>query len=471
MLVSAAEAAVLGSLLMEPRAWPKVADVVCAADFTRPDHRLIFEAIALLAVDSLPHDPVTVSEHLARTGQLDHAGGLAYLSTLLRETPTAENALAYAEVVRDRAVCQRLAEISADGARGPELLERLEPQLARLKAGGASATQVSPTIELRHIADLIADRREVEWLGGLDDVLERRVLALLVGPRNSLKSFIALHWAMLAALSGEPVCILSAEGGGLGRRMEAWLHHHAPRADVCSLRVLGLERRLNLNSPDALAALRARIDTWEAKPALTLIDTFSKYSPGVDENDNSAVAQYLAGLHDMFVDGYGSTLLAVAHAGHGDAKRPRGASVLMANPDAEYIVERAGGDGLAVTITRERFKDSPALPPLAYSAHVVNLGRLDRRGHPVTSVALQPDAQPAAHSPRMAVLRGKHQRQLLAAMRAQNGSGPEVWTLADMREIGRNAGMSKSTAWSAAEVIATSPFMIASVGGWKLADA
>lgn len=461
------EESVVGALLIGG-AWSEVADLVRAADYSLK-HRLILQAIEELAHSGEPHDPVTVADRLGKRGHLLVAGGLADLTELARETPSAANVRAYARAVRKKALALRLAENCRPDA---DALARLKRDISELEALVTPDAKAVRRIALRSIAEIVAERREVEWLGGLDDVLERRVLALLVGPRNSLKSFIALHWAMLAALEGEAVCILSAEGGGLGRRVEAWLQEHAPRADVGALKVLGFERRLNLNSADVLHALRARIDDWGVKPVLTVLDTLSKYSPGVDENDNSEVALYLAGLHEAFVDGYGSTLLAVAHAGHSDAKRPRGASVLMANPDAEYIVQRSGGDGMSVSVTRERFKDSPALGPLAYSAHLVNLGRVDRRDQPITSIALRDaEASAVATTPRTAELRGRAQRQLLAALRAQVADGPGIWTLGDIREVGRRAGMSKATARSAADTIVTTAFMVPSVGGWKLADA
>jgi hypothetical protein len=122
-------------------------------------------------------------------------------------------------------------------------------------------------------------------------------------------------------------------------------------------------------------------------PALVVIDTFSKFSAGIDENDNAEVAAYLSGLSRGIREQFKCTVLLVAHSGHKDTDRPRGASSLMANPDAEYIIAR---DGMNVTVTRERFKDSPSLAPLAYEGRVIDLGRLDRRDRPVTSLALIP---------------------------------------------------------------------------------
>ena len=103
-----AEQAVLGGLLLDPIAWDNVADVVRAADFYRPDHRLIFEAIGALAGNGQPCDAVTVSEHLQRTQLLDEVGGLAYLGTLVRDTPTAANVRAYAAIVRERSLLRKL---------------------------------------------------------------------------------------------------------------------------------------------------------------------------------------------------------------------------------------------------------------------------------------------------------------------------------------------------------------------------
>ena len=91
-------------------AWDQVADVVTPEDFYRPDHRLIFEALAALAGDR----PARRRRHRLRAarahGQLEDAGGLAYLGTLARDTPTAANVRAYADIVRERSLLRQLIE-------------------------------------------------------------------------------------------------------------------------------------------------------------------------------------------------------------------------------------------------------------------------------------------------------------------------------------------------------------------------
>ena len=140
-----AEQAVLGGLLLDPVAWDNVADVVRAADFYRPDHRLIFEAIGALAGNGQPCDAVTVSEHLQRTQLLDEVGGLAYLGTLVRDTPTAANVRAYAAIVRERSLLRKLiragGEIAAsvfsdEGLTASELVDRAEQRVFEIAEEG-----------------------------------------------------------------------------------------------------------------------------------------------------------------------------------------------------------------------------------------------------------------------------------------------------------------------------------------------
>src|SRR5687767_6717062 len=106
------EQAVLGSLLIEPGAWARIAGKLDAGDFFRPDHRLIFGAIAKLAGEGKGCDIVTVSARLQAAGELDDAGGMGYVGELAHDTPTAANLEGYAEVVRERSMRRKLASLA-----------------------------------------------------------------------------------------------------------------------------------------------------------------------------------------------------------------------------------------------------------------------------------------------------------------------------------------------------------------------
>ncbi|MDH5484835.1 MAG: replicative DNA helicase [Gammaproteobacteria bacterium] len=109
-----AEQAVLGGLMLDKRAWEQIADRVCEEDFYRRDHRLIFRSIARLEANDLPFDVITLSDELGKTHELDDAGGLAYLGRIAKETPSAANIQAYADIVRERSVLRQLIDIGTD---------------------------------------------------------------------------------------------------------------------------------------------------------------------------------------------------------------------------------------------------------------------------------------------------------------------------------------------------------------------
>jgi replicative DNA helicase len=103
-----AEQSVIGALMLDKQAWDKVADFLIEDDFYRRDHQLIYRAIKILAEKQSPLDVITLSETLEQLGWLEECGGLAYLATLAKETPSAANIVAYAEIVREKSVLRQL---------------------------------------------------------------------------------------------------------------------------------------------------------------------------------------------------------------------------------------------------------------------------------------------------------------------------------------------------------------------------
>ncbi len=109
-----AEQSVLGALMLDNRCLDQIGDRLEAEDFYRKEHRLIFRAVASLAEEGRPADVVTVSEFLQHQGELEQAGGLAYIATLAKNTPSAANVSAYAGIVRERSIMRALLNVSAD---------------------------------------------------------------------------------------------------------------------------------------------------------------------------------------------------------------------------------------------------------------------------------------------------------------------------------------------------------------------
>lgn len=111
---SDAEQAVLGGCMLAGYAIDDCLDRgLRGADFYRPAHETIWNAILEIRDRREPADALTVREHLVKTGDLARVGGAAYLHTLIESTPTAANAGYYARSVVDTATRRALVQAGA----------------------------------------------------------------------------------------------------------------------------------------------------------------------------------------------------------------------------------------------------------------------------------------------------------------------------------------------------------------------
>src|SRR5215467_11361533 len=145
-----AEQSLLGALLLDNQAFDRVADLVTAEDFYRDDHRRIWRHIARLMENNKPADVVTVSESIEASEDKDKTGGPAYLGALAQNTPSALNIRRYAELVRERSVQRRLAQVAtgiAEEALNPggkevgHLLDEAESRIFQIAESGARRDQ------------------------------------------------------------------------------------------------------------------------------------------------------------------------------------------------------------------------------------------------------------------------------------------------------------------------------------------
>jgi replicative DNA helicase len=145
-----AEQSLLGALLLDNQAFDRVADLVTGEDFYRDDHRRLWRHIARLIEAGKPADVVTVSESVEASEDKDKTGGPAYLGALAQNTPSALNIRRYAELVRERAVQRRLAQVAtgiAEEALNPggkevgQLLDEAESRIFQIAESGARRDQ------------------------------------------------------------------------------------------------------------------------------------------------------------------------------------------------------------------------------------------------------------------------------------------------------------------------------------------
>jgi replicative DNA helicase len=145
-----AEQSLLGALLIDNQAFDRVADTVSGEDFYRDDHRRIWKHIAKLVEHARPADVVTVAESIEASEDKDKTGGPGYLALLAQNTPSSLNVRRYAELVRERAVQRRLAQVAteiAESALAPigkdvgQLLDEAESKIFQIAESGARKDQ------------------------------------------------------------------------------------------------------------------------------------------------------------------------------------------------------------------------------------------------------------------------------------------------------------------------------------------
>ncbi len=232
-----AEQAVLGSLMLDNSTWDTIADRVSEEDFYRQDHQLIFRAIAALAEKGQPFDVVTLCEWLEPRGELENAGGLAYIGALAKDTPSVSNVRAYADIVRERAILRRLIAVSGEiadmsfnpaGRESREILDEAERKVFEIaESGSRGKSGFRPLnalvkVTLDYITEM-GDRDDAitglpTGYTDLDEMtsgLQPGDLVIVAGRPSMGKTSFAMNIAEYAAIKRrQPVAVFSMEMGG-----------------------------------------------------------------------------------------------------------------------------------------------------------------------------------------------------------------------------------------------------------------
>lgn len=228
-----AEQSVLGGLMLDNQAWDKIAERLQEKDFYRPEHQIIFRTVAHLAHRGNPFDVLTLTEALKNNNELSDAGGEVYLFDLARNTPTAANAAAYADIVRERSVQRQLISISNTigdmaftpaGRGSTELLDEAERrifQIAEQSARGSGPVRINSLLgkAVDRIDTLFHSNQAITGLSSgykdLDDMtsgLQPADLVIVAGRPSMGKTTFAMNIAENAAIkSKKAVLVFSME--------------------------------------------------------------------------------------------------------------------------------------------------------------------------------------------------------------------------------------------------------------------
>lgn len=324
-----AEQATLGSILLDPSACREIATGLRADDFYRPDHRLIAQAIATVARQSLPEFGLVV-EQLSQAGKLQEAGGAAYLRTLVSDTATAANVAIYTQHVRAYAVRRRLLQCAADPGKPEELQAKLEEELTRLREGATPEDLAKPL--LIEPASAWAGRPEPparDWV--VDGLIPAGRVTSMLGNGGLGKTLLAVQLGVHISMN-RPIFGRDVNGGlVLGIFCEDELEELERRARAaCAGEDIALESldRLHMSSRDGLDNLLCTFEREQIvmtpfyreldatiaalRPRLTILDTAADLFGG-DFVSTPQVRQFLKVALGGLCVRYGTAVLLLAH--------------------------------------------------------------------------------------------------------------------------------------------------------------
>jgi replicative DNA helicase len=212
----AAEQSVLGGMLLSKDAIADVLERLRPADFYRPAHQNVYDAILDLYGRGEPADAVTVAAELDRKNLLRRVGGAPYLHTLISTVPTAANAGYYAGIVAEKALLRRLVEAGT--------------RVVQYGYAGAEGADVAEVVD-RAQAEMydVVDRRTSEDYLPLEDLLQPTMDEIdAIASNGGLSSGVPTGFAELDELTnglhpGQMIVVAARPGMGKALALDTLL--------------------------------------------------------------------------------------------------------------------------------------------------------------------------------------------------------------------------------------------------------
>jgi replicative DNA helicase len=228
-----AERSVIGGLMLDNSFRDEINILLKPSDFYAPEHRTLYEIMMELSEAGHPLDFVTLSNALEDQKKLEKIGGIAYLTDLVKNTPSAANIKAYGAIVREKAILRQLLSASSEiadkvyfpeGLSCRELVDIAEQKVFAIAEHGSQEQR--PT----HAKDIVAEVVEkldnlVQKPGGvtgestgyvdldkLTSGLQPADLVIIAGRPSMGKTTFAMNIAEYVAMnSTKPVLVFSLE--------------------------------------------------------------------------------------------------------------------------------------------------------------------------------------------------------------------------------------------------------------------
>ena len=108
------ERAVLGALMIDKDAYAVVCETLLPESFYEPRHQKVYQAIMELSLKERPVDIWTVTEQLAKQGDLEMVGGPGYITELSSRVASAANIEYHARIIAQKSLARQLISFSSN---------------------------------------------------------------------------------------------------------------------------------------------------------------------------------------------------------------------------------------------------------------------------------------------------------------------------------------------------------------------
>lgn len=335
------------------------------SDFYSGHHRTLWHEICLMVDKKISFDGVTLFDAIESKGLAEKSGGFAYLSDLVKNTPSAANINRYADIIIERANAREYIRkmnaareiiMKEDGRSLSIRMAEASDITAGIDQALAGRMLFNPTeIIAGQLETIDEDYSTIEKI--FDEAIKHKDIALLTGAGGTGKSWLTIKLAISVCLGrpafyGKYSCFTPVEKGVVvfligedsiddyRHRLDRLINAmHLPRDDKArilssvlfvplrdkDIRLIKRERGGDLEHTGVIRNLAASLKSCNCR--LAIFDPMNKFASG-EENSNNEANVFIGAVRRV-VDLSGCAALMVHHSSKSDPGGSRGASALV----------------------------------------------------------------------------------------------------------------------------------------------
>ena len=374
-----AESALLGCLIIDNELQGDIIESLTEEDFYLEAHKYIVNGMRRVFADKKPVDIVTLSDELEKAGELERAGGIAYITEIAQATPSSANYKYYLDIVKRDSMnrkliraSRRIIENSMKGEEVRDALDFAEKQIYDLSKqtensslkGMAEGDIVGEVI--RKFEEIEKDKtilRGVETgfrqLDRLTNGLQKSDLIILAARPGMGKTSFAMNIVEHAALQKGKICaVFSLE---------------MPRVQIvqrllCSYAGVSMEKALSGN-------LEGEKNAW--KKLFLAADRLSKSKIYIDDTSRIMPAEMLSKCRRLSAQAGGLDLVMIDYiqlmgsiSGGGSSEMNRQQEIAGISRDLKLMAKELNVPVIALSQLRRIQTKEPQLSDLRESGAI-----------------------------------------------------------------------------------------------------